>query len=129
LLAHSRDPGVMGAFYSEGGPSYLNELIEIAGGRNLFADVPVKSFQPSLEQVLERAPEVIIELLPSSANTPEGIGQRMEDWQRLETLPAVRNHRVHILADDYLLVIGPRLHLVAARLAEIIRPQPPEPLR
>lgn len=123
LLVHSRDPGVIGAFYTEGAPSYLNELIDIAGGENLFADVQLKSFQPSLEEVLKRNPDVIIEMVPSSADTPESIEQRLNDWRRLETLPAVRNRRVYVLAGDYLLIIGPRLHLVAQALSEVIHPQ------
>lgn len=121
LIAHSRDAGMIGGFYTEGEPSYLNELVEIAGGKNLFGDVNVTSFQPSLEEVLERGPEVIIELLPSSAKAPNNIRQRMEDWNAFQSLPAVRNGRVHVLADDYLLLVGPRLHLVAQRLAEAIQ--------
>jgi len=122
LLAHSRDAGVIGSFYTEGRPSYLNELVEIAGGENLFADVGMTSFQPSLEQVLERSPEVIIELLPASGGAPGSIRRRLEDWARLESVPAVRNDRVYVLADDYLLLVGPRIHLVAARLAGVIHP-------
>jgi len=122
LLVHSRDPGVVGTLYTEGGPSYLNEIIEIAGGNNLFSDVDLTSFQPSLEEILNRSPEVIIELVPSDAGSAESLGRRLGDWQRLNTLPAVRNRRVHILADDYLLVVGPRLPLVAERFREAIRP-------
>jgi iron complex transport system substrate-binding protein len=127
LLAHSRDVGTLGGFYTEGGTSYLSELVEVAGGHNLFGDVPATSFQPSLETVLERAPEVVIELLPSSAGTPAEIRRRLEDWSRLDTLPAVRNRRVYVLADDSLLLIGPRLHLAAADLAEVIHPLPGPP--
>lgn len=121
LIAHSRDSGAIGGFYTEGGPSYLSELVEIAGGENLFADVRMTSFQPSLEEVIRRAPEVIIELLPSSAAAPEARSGRLADWNTLESIPAVRNHRVYILADDFLLLIGPRVDQVAARLAGVIR--------
>ena len=127
LLVHSRDAGTMGGFYTEGGPSYFNELIRIAGGENLFADVPIKAFQPSLEEILERRPEVILELLPSRGGAPAALRQRLDDWSRLETLPAVTSGRVHVLADDYLLLNGPRIHLVAARLAEAIHPRPAVP--
>lgn len=121
LIAHSRDPGVIGGFYTEGGPSYLNELLEIAGGENLFGDVRMTSFQPSLEEVIRRAPEVIIELLPSSAADPDVRRRRLADWNALASIPAVRDHRVYVLADDALLLVGPRIDRVAARLAEVIR--------
>lgn len=122
LLAHSRDSGTITGFYTEGGPSYLNELVEIAGGVNLFADVGITSFQPSLEEVLERRPEVIIELLPSDAGNPEKLRSRAADWNALASVPAVREGRVYVFADDSLLLIGPRLPSVARRLAEAIHP-------
>jgi iron complex transport system substrate-binding protein len=122
LLVHSRDIGTMGSFFTAGNRSYLNELIEIAGGLNVFLDVNANAFQPSLEEVLERRPEVIIELLPSDQGRHAQIAQRYADWQRLEQVPAVRSGRVYIAADDYLLLLGPRLHLVAAQLAEFIHP-------
>ena len=121
FLVHSREVGTMGSFYSGGGESFFNELIDIAGGVNIFGDVQDDSIQPSLEEVLKRRPEVIIELLPSNKDDPDRIAQRVQDWGQLETLPAVEQGRVHVLAGDYLLLVGPRLHLAARRFAEVIR--------
>ena len=121
FLAHSREVGTMGSFYSGGGESFFNELIDIAGGVNIFGDVEDDSIQPSLEEVLKRQPEIIIELLPSGKDDPDQIAQRVQDWGQLETLPAVQQRRVHVLAGDYLLLVGPRLHLAARRFAEVIR--------
>ena len=124
FLAHSREVGTMGSFYSGGGDSFFNELIDIAGGVNIFGDVEDDSIQPSLEEVLKRRPEIIIELLPSGKHDPDQIAQRVQDWGQLETLPAVQQRRVHVLTGDYLLLIGPRLHLAAKRFAEVIRKPP-----
>ena len=121
FLVHSRVAGTMGTFYSGGKHSFFNELIEIAGGDNIFGDVDDDSLQPSLEEVLKRQPEVIIELVPSDRGDRTRIAERLNDWQKLDTVPAVKNGRVYILAGDYLLLIGPRLHLAARRLAEAIR--------
>ena len=121
LLVHSRDVGTMGSFYSAGSDSYFGELIDIAGGRNLFDDVAANAFQPSLEEALDREPEVIIELLPSDQGGETRIALRHQDWNALTSIPAVQNGRVYILADDYLLLVGPRLHQVARDLANVIR--------
>ena len=48
--------------------------------------------------------------------------QLLADWKLLPTLPAVRNGRIHILTDPYLLIPGPRAVLTARRLAEAIHP-------
>lgn len=121
LLAHSRDIGTMGSFYSGGGQSFFDELITIAGGENIFGDVADDSIQPSLEEVLGRGPEVIIELLPSGRAGESATARRIEDWMALESVPAVRDHRVYVLSGDYLLLIGPRLHLAAQAMADAIR--------
>ena len=56
FLTHSRTLGSMGSFYSGGTRSYFHELIEIAGGENIFGDVDDNAFQPSLEEVSETRP-------------------------------------------------------------------------
>jgi iron complex transport system substrate-binding protein len=121
LLVQYRDMGTMGSFYSAGSQSYFNELIDIAGGRNLFEDVEQNAFQPSLEEVLNRGPEVIIEMLPTDQGGDAQLALRREDWYALTSIPAVQNGRVYILAEDYLLLVGPRLHRVAQDLAGVIR--------
>lgn len=121
FLVHSRETGNLGSFYSGGGKSFFNELIEIAGGRNIFGDVDDDSIQPALEEILARQPEIIVELLPSSKNKANQMEQRRDDWNALNTLPAVRQRQVHVLVGDYLLLVGPRLHLAAKRFAEIIQ--------
>jgi len=121
LLVHSRDLGTMGSFYSAGSDSYFGELIDIAGGRNLFDDVAANAFQPSLEEVLDRGPEIIIELLPSDRGGENQLALRYQDWNALTSIPAVQNGRLYVLADDYLLLVGPRLHQVARDLANVIR--------
>ena len=121
LLAHSREVGTMGSFYTGGALSYFDELIEIAGGQNIFGDVDENTFQPTLEEVLKRAPEVIVELLPSDSDGRARIDQRLADWQTLAAVPAVRDSRVYVLAGAHLLLVGPRLHLAAAEIAEAIR--------
>ncbi len=121
LLAHNREISMMGSFYTGGARSYFNELIEITGGQNIFSDVDENIFQPSLEEVFERAPEVIIELLPSDSDGRARIDQRLEDWQALAAVPAVRDGRVYVLTGDHLLLVGPRLHLAAAEIANVIQ--------
>ena len=43
-----------------GGGSYLNELLVIAGGRNLYADLAEPAPQVSLEDVMRRDPDAIL---------------------------------------------------------------------
>ena len=120
LLVHNRTAGVLGAFYSVGARAFQHQLIAMAGGQNIFGEVDQEVVQPSLEQIIQRAPDIIIETLPSQ--TPETeVQQRISDWKKLSKIPAVKQNRIHIVREDYMLVPGPRLDRTAAAFAEIIQ--------
>jgi iron complex transport system substrate-binding protein len=120
LLVHSREPGELGSSYSVGARAFQNELIEMAGGRNIFADVDKEVMQPSIEAIFERNPDIIIETMPSAMTDGEG-RQRIKDWDALARLSAVIHKRVYVVAEDYMLVPGPRLDLAARKFAELIQ--------
>jgi iron complex transport system substrate-binding protein len=120
LVIHNRGAGVLGSFYSVGSLAFQHELMMIAGGENLFADVQSEVIQPSLEEIIDRSPEIIIETVPAGS-TEQEVEQRKRDWQFLKSTPAVTNNRIHIVAEDYMLVPGPRLDLAAQRFGELIR--------
>jgi iron complex transport system substrate-binding protein len=119
LLVHSRGVGTLGAFYSVGKRAFQSELIEIAGGMNIFGDVDKEVMEPSIESIVERRPEIIIETLPSKLKDGEA-EQRKQDWNKLPKLPAVKNKQIYVISEDYMLVPGPRLDLAARKFAEVI---------
>lgn len=96
--------------------TFIHELIELAGGRNVFGDVDREYFQVSLEEMLERDPQVILGadshgLIPSLAD-----GSR-PGWSHVA---AVRQGRAHGIDGDVVSRPGPRigvaLQLIASRL-------------
>lgn len=119
MIVHDRGAGTLGSFYSVGSRAFQHDLFEIAGGQNLFADVDSETIQPTLEEVISRKPDIILETLPPPLTESE-TGQRIKDW---ESLGFSRN-QIYIEAESYLLVPGPRLALAAQRISEIIRGSP-----
>ena len=75
------------------------------------------------ELLLARAPEVIIEVYGEAQWSAERLKNELNVWASLQSIPAVRNKRVHILVDDRLAVPGPRVGEAAQRLAELIHPK------
>jgi iron complex transport system substrate-binding protein len=65
--------------------SFLNELVERAGGENLFADVAASSGVVSIEAVAARDPDLIF----TTNEGPAAFATRPE-WQ---VVPAIREHR------------------------------------
>ena len=120
LLVFDRQPKTLRGIYASGGRGFLHELLTLAGGRNVFADVPQESVQPSLETLLARAPDVILEVQAEGMMTSDATDAA---WSTLASVPAVRNQRVHVLKGQYLVVPGPRLGQAAETLARTLHPE------
>jgi iron complex transport system substrate-binding protein len=122
MLVIGRDTGALRGVYVSGGVGFLHELLDIAGGDDLFADIKRESVQPSNETMIVRAPDVIVELWPGSQPPAETLQRERAVWNLLASVPAVRNNRVHLLYGDYLLAAGPRLGRAADTLARALHP-------
>lgn len=123
LLVFERQPRTLREIYASGGAGFLHEILEIAGGRNVFADTVRESVQPSTETLLSRAPEVVIEVRARGMLEPSDAARERGTWATLSSLPAVRNNRVHILNGQYLVVPGPRLADATETLARTLHPE------
>ncbi|HKC57906.1 MAG TPA: helical backbone metal receptor [Vicinamibacterales bacterium] len=122
MLVIGRDTGALRGVYVSGGVGFLHELLDIAGGDDLFADIKRESVQPSNETMIVRAPDVIVELWPGSQPPAETLQRERAVWNLLASVPAVRNNRIHLLYGDYLLAAGPRLGRAADTLARAVHP-------
>lgn len=122
VVLFARSEGDMAGLTAIGPGTFLNDLIEVAGGVNIFRDAYGDYPQISKESLLMRQPDVIIEL-HAEPMTEARRGQVVGDWQQFGALPAVRNGRIVLLTDDFLLIPGPRMALTASRLARAIHPE------
>jgi len=123
LLVFGRQPQSLRQMYASGGAGFLNDILEAAGGQNVFSDVRQESVQPSQETLLARAPDVIIEIRSGrSEATTDAAGERSA-WSPLASIPAVRNGRIHLLTGAQFVIPGPRVGLAAEQLARMLHPE------
>lgn len=113
---------------SVGPGSFVHELIEIAGGRNVFADAGSPWPHISLEEVIRRQPDMVVMADANAAEHFPGTRAAIEylqsapGWRELE---AVRQGRV-VAVDPYLFNRpGPRLGQAARQLADLIHLEKP----
>jgi len=123
LICVDRSAGSLKGIYCASNASFLTELLAIAGGENVFADERGDYVQASLEGIVRRAPEVIIETNPRTDLSDEARRRITAEWRALETLPAVKENRIYLLTDDFMVLPGPRIGKAAARLAEVLHPE------
>lgn len=97
-----------------GGDSYMSELVEIAGGRNVYADLPGPSPPIALEDLVRRDPDVILA-------GPDGRNAIAHNpaWRAVE---AVREGRVVVVDTNLVGRPSVRLGEAAVSLAELLHP-------
>ncbi len=122
LLVFGREPGALRNMYVAGGRGFLHDMLGVAGGANVFADVARESVQATTELILARAPDVIIEVREGPALSDADVRARIADWDRLAAVPAVKARRVHIVSGTGLVVPGPRVAAAVERLAGVLHP-------
>jgi iron complex transport system substrate-binding protein len=97
----------------------IGELVDLAGGVNIFADLPDEYPTVSVEQIVEVDPQFIIG--PSSHGdqmTAEVIGARA-GW---ENLTAVKNNAIYIVDGNIVSRYTPRIMDVLDEFAKILHP-------
>jgi iron complex transport system substrate-binding protein len=123
LLVFGREPGSLRGITASGGYGFLHDLLELAGGTDVLADIRQPSVSMSSEMILARAPDVIIELHYGEDWPEARIASERRAWSALPSVPAVRSGRVHLVVGDEFVVPGPRVTLAAERLAEVLHPE------
>jgi iron complex transport system substrate-binding protein len=126
LFIVGRTPGRIEDLIAAGRSSYLNELMRIAGGENVFQDAAIGYGKIGLEEILARNPDVIIDMGEMAQTV--GITDRQKQavtalWSRYPTLKAVRNKQVFAVASDIFVVPGPRVTEAAGELARMLHPE------
>jgi iron complex transport system substrate-binding protein len=100
--------------------TFINELIELAGGENAIG--PTISQYPSLssEEVLACGAETIIQSAMGTDNIPGQQRAAEVFWSKFAALPAVKNNRIYVIEPDTTLRLGPRLPQGAETIARCL---------
>jgi iron complex transport system substrate-binding protein len=102
------------------GSSYFSDLLDFGGGSNIFADVKVPYPKISLEEILSRDPQVILEL---SGDTREKQENVLSLWRTKGMLQAVRSGRVFALESAPFVTPGPRAVEAARMVLHVLHPE------
>jgi len=106
-----------------GRDTFVNELIELAGGENAIGRTVHKYPPIGSEQVIASAPDVIIEPAMGSKTVSEQQKEALRYWSRFKNVPAVANGRIYVISPDTVCRLGPRLHQGVETVARCLRPQ------
>ena len=122
LLVFERDRASLRNVYASGGYGFLHDMLEIAGGRNVYADVKQQAVQASTEMLIASKPEVIVELVYGDSLKNADLATELRAWEAIPSVPAVRSHRIAALTGDEFVVPGPRVVDATRQLARVLHP-------
>ncbi len=105
-----------------GRDTFVNELIELAGGENAIGPTVHKYPPIGSEQVIACAADVIIEPAMVLKNLAEEQKTALEYWSRFKNIPAVANQRIYVIPPDTVCRLGPRLYEGVETVARSLRP-------
>lgn len=117
LFVVDRQLGGLRGVVAAGPGTYLDELVRLAGGANIFADLKVRYAKVAVEAIEERQPEVIFDTVHSD---PAQSSSLRADWLTLRNVPAVQNGRIYVLSDREFVTPGPRLGRALRQLVQLL---------
>ncbi len=133
-LSAAQRPGVLFLFsfddlYTAGSGSYIDQMIQVAGGQNIAAATRLPWPQLSMETVVAANPQVILVLagrmeggkkFPLTAPRALATLRGKSAWRGIA---AVKNGRVVVLHDDDVTLPGPRLLNGLEAIARAVHPE------
>ncbi len=125
MFVVGRSQGRLDGLMVVGRASFLNEVIRIAGGENVFNAAVAPYPEVSIEEVIGRDPEVILDMgdmADTVGVTEEHKREVVALWNRLTTVAAVRNHHVYAIAADMYMIPGPRVVDSARSIFDMLHP-------
>ena len=100
--------------------TFQDDLIKIAGGTNIAAGERVRYPRFSIEEVIVRAPEVIV---VTTMYPGETYRRANEIWSRFEAVPAVAAGRIHVINSDIVDRPSPRIVDGLYELSRLLHPE------
>ncbi len=107
--------------WTMGADTFIDDLIQKAGGANIFADEFKKSRVVSMEAVVDRNPQVI--LVSGMGTTQNLIYNSIKSDPRLDSVAAIVNERIYRLDGDLVERAGPRIVDGLELVAKLIHPE------
>jgi len=105
-----------------GRDTFINEMIELAGGENAIGPTLHKYPPIGAEQVITCSPDVIIEPAMNQEDINKQQASATQYWGKFKNVHAVINKQVYVISGDTVTRLGPRLYEGTRTIARCLRP-------
>ncbi len=128
LFVVGKNPGTLQQIYAVGPGTFLDEMLQAAGGENILADAVSSYPIVSKEEIIARDPEVILDASIGESPSEEQRRINLQLWKQLQTVSAVKHQRIYFIEDSQITIPGPRIPDNISYLMRLIYKDAPEQL-
>jgi iron complex transport system substrate-binding protein len=122
-MAHYVNSDQLETVYIAGQQDFYNDLLQLAGGRNVYTGNRVRVPTVTPEGIMRMNPDVIIDVFPEADDHHSDMNLVRQQWQQLDAVSAVKHDRVYIVETDFASVPGPRVFKLLPIFAQLLHPQ------
>jgi len=115
--------GSINGVIAVGRDGFYDEILRLSGGKCLFEETGLPFPPVSAESILRANPDIIIDMIPDIEDRGLNRDAVIRDWQALHGVNAVKNNKIYILTQDYLVIPGPRFVMIIEDFAKLIHPE------
>jgi len=125
LVVVGRQPGGgrIGSLWAAAGDTFYDDVLELAGGVNAVTSGGIRYPEFSREGLLAVDPDVILDVLAGGGVRDVTAAEAAADWNAASDLRAVREGRVHILMEEFVVIPGPRIVETVRTVARLLHPE------
>lgn len=105
-----------------GRKTFINELVELAGGENAIGPTMSQYPQIGTEELLACGAEVIIQSAMETGDISVQQQAAEKFWSKWTSLPAVKNNRIYVVEPDTVVRLGPRIPQGVQMVAGYLHP-------
>jgi len=103
--------------------TFINDILEIAGGINVIGQTLMQYPQIGDEVLLTNPADVIIQSAMGETEIAQQQKEAEKFWARQPSLPAVKAGKIYVVDSDLVLRLGPRLPEGIETIASILHPE------
>ncbi|MBN8547735.1 MAG: ABC transporter substrate-binding protein [Deltaproteobacteria bacterium] len=122
VVGESSGDGTLTSLFLSGTDGFYNEVLSLAGGRNVVTSKTLGISTISAEGVMHLNPDVVIEIVLANGGQQLNHATIRQAWSDVPSVAAVKNNKIFIVDQDYVSVPGPRFVRVLEDFARYLHP-------
>ncbi len=123
VVGHEIGASTVPSVWAAGPDTFYDDVLELAGGSNAVETGLALYPELSREGMTALDPDVVLDVIAAVESRNIDLALVRLGWNSMTELRAVRAGRVTVLADDVMVVPGPRLPLIVETVARALHPE------